>query len=732
MPVKINGRIYYRTVEGSVQVMATTQVVKSVCGLCVGNCGVLVTLEEGKAVDIKGDPESPPNRGGLCPIGRASLEYLYHPDRLAYPLRRDGGRGEGKWQQISWDEAFNLAAEALNKVKQEYGPEAVGMVQGSAKGPMDTHLVRLANAFGTPNVVCAEYVCHMPRVVAAELTFGFFPSADYGYPPACIISWGANDAETYFCRHKGLVQAVHKGAKLIAIDPRETKVTKMADLWLRVRPASDLALALAMINVIVNEGLYDKDFVDKWTVGFDKLKTHVQDYPPEKVAEITWVPAGLIVKAARLYATNRPGHIEWGNALEHNVNSFQASRAISILMAITGNLGVPGGEIESRGSGYRFGDTESSESGILGRWSSQLELRDKIPRKKRHNRVGADLDMLPDVRYVLPQSFIKSVLKGDPYRIRAAFVQASNPLSCWPNIQEAYRALKKLDFLAVSDMFMTPTAALADIVFPAASYLEFDGIQMPPNGALVQLQRKVAQIGECRSDHEILNGLAKKLGLEEYFWGSIDDFWDAILEPVGLTFKEFKKIGLFTGKEKQPNQYRRYEQNGFKTPSGEVELYSSQMKEWGFDPLPTYYEPPETPYSDPELAKEYPLIFTTWKQKPYRHSGGRQIASLRGRHPEPIIMIHPETADKLGIKEGDWVYIETRRGRIKQKATLTASIDPRVVGVDYGWWFPEKEVSELYGWAESNVNILTDDKPPFNREMGSANLRGFLCKVYKV
>jgi anaerobic selenocysteine-containing dehydrogenase len=339
--------------------------------------------------------------------------------------------------------------------------------------------------------------------------------------------------------------------------------------------------------------------------------------------------------------------------------------------------------------------------------------------------------MLPDFRYILPQSFIKSVLKGDPYHIRAAFVQASNPLSCWPNTQEAYRALKKLDFLAVSDMFMTPTAALADIVFPVASYLEFDGIQMPPNGALVQLQRKVAQVGECRSDHEIINGLAKKLGLEEYFWSSIDDFWDAILEPVGLTFKEFKKTGLFTGKDKQSDQYRRYEQNGFKTPSGKVELYSKRLKEWGFDPLPIYYEPPETPFSDPELAKEYPLIFITWKHKPYRHSGGKQIASLRGRQPEPIIMIHPETADKLGIKEGDWVCIETGRGRIKQKAALTASIDPRVVGVDYGWWFPDKKVSELYGWAESNVNMLTNDKPPFNREIGSANLRGFLCKVYK-
>ena len=707
--------------------MATTQVVKSVCGLCTGNCGVLVTLEDGKAVEIKGDPESPPNQGGLCRIGLASLEYLHHPNRLKHPQKRIGQRGEGKWQQISWDEAFSLAAEVLNRVKREHGSEAVVMVHGSAKGPIDTHLVRLANAFGTPNVVCSDHVCHVPRMLAAEFTFGFFPDAEYGYPPACIVVWGVNTAETLFYVHRSLVQAVNRGTKLIVIDPLETGVAKTADLWLQVRPGSDLALALGMINVIINEGLYDEDFVHNWTVGFDKLKTHVQDYSPERVAEISWVPADLIVKAARLYTTNKPGHIEWGNALDHNVNSFQTGRALSILMALTGNLGVPGGEIETPGSGFRYGDTESSNR-MLGRWSYQLELRDKIPREKRQNKVGADLNMLLDFRYVLPQSVIKSVLEGDPYHIHAAYVQASNPLSSWCNIRETYRALKKLDFLAISDMFMTPTVALADIIFPAASYLEFDGIQVREDGALAQLQRKVAQIGECRSDHEIINGLAEKLGLGEYFWNNIDDFWDAIVEPVGLTFEEFKKIGWF---EKQPEQYKRYEQDGFKTPSGKVELYSSQLQERGLDPLPTYYEPPETPYSDPELTKEYPLLCTTRKLAAYRHSGGRQISSLRRSHPEPVIIIHPETASKLGIENGDWVYIETKRGRIKQKADLSTGVDPRVVVVDHAWWFPERGEAELFGWAESNYNVLTNGEPPFNREVGSFNIRGLACKVYK-
>ena len=710
--------------------MAKTEIVKSVCGLCGGSCGVLITLEAGKPVEIKGDPVSPPNRGGLCKIGLASLEYLYHPDRLKHPLKRVGERGKGNWRQISWNEALGLVADALNKVKQEDGPQAVAMVHGSAKGQMDTHLVRLANAFGTPNVVCSDHVCHVPKMLAAEFTFGFLPAAEYEHPPACVVGWGSNIAATRPNVYRNLLQAVGRGTKLIAIDPLETGIAKKADLWLQVRPGSDLALALGMIKVIIDEGLYDKDFVNQWTVGFEELKAHVQDYPPERVAEITWVPADSIVKVARFYATNRPSHVEWGNALDQQVNSFQASRAISILMALTGNLGVPGGEVETLGSGFRDVDPnrESSQIGIRGRWSFELELRDKLSREERKKKV--DPDLLPDFRYVLPQSIVKSILKENPYPIRAMFVQASNPLSSWPNIQKVYQSFRKLDFLAVSDMFMTPTAAMADIVFPVASYLEFDGIQMNATGTIAQLQRKVAQMGECRSDHEIINDLAKKLGLGAYFWESIDDFWNAMLEPTGLTFDEFKKVSPFTGRKKV-KQYKQYEETGFMTPSGKVELYSKELEELGFDPLPTYHEPPETLYSDPELAKEYPLLCTTWKSEVYRHSGGRQIPSLRHFHSDPMMIIHPETASKLGIIDGDWVYIETKRGKIRQKSNLSASVDRRVVVVDHAWWFPERDETDLFCFADSNYNVLTNDEPPFNNEVGSFTIRGLACKVSK-
>ena len=274
---------------------------------------------------------------------------------------------------------------------------------------------------------------------------------------------------------------------------------------------------------------------------------------------------------------------------------------------------------------------------------------------------------------------------------------------------------------------MTPTAALADVVFPVASFLECDSIQIPPYYKIASVQQKVAQVGECRSDYDTLKDLAKKLGLGEYFREDITQLLDSILAPSNITFDEFRKIGIIKGNK----VYRNYLKEGFQTPSGKVELYSSQLKKWGFDPLPTYYENPETPFSDPNLAKDYPFIFTSWKPFNFVHARYREIATLRGIHPEPVVHIHPQTANSLGIKDGDLVYIETKRGRIKQKATLSTDVDLRVVGIDYGWWFPENNLSNSYDWAEANVNILTNDQPPFNREMGSPVLRGILCKVYR-
>ncbi len=695
--------------------MIGSDIVGSSCDLCSQYCGILVHIEDGKITKVTGDHNSPINRGKLCVKGQASLEYLYHPDRLKYPLRRVGARGEGKWQRISWDEALDIIVNELIKARDNYGAESVAIIRGARKGLQDDYMTRFANAFGTPNIVSASYVCFIPRQKAYLITHGFVPYTDYEGQPACLVVWGAGMDETSFGDYLRAIEALDKGTKLMVIDPIKTGFAERADLWIQPRPGSDLALALAMINVMVNERLFDKAFVDKWITGFDELKVHVQDYPPEKVEEITWVSAEMIREAARFYALNRPACIRLGNGIEQNVNSFQTARAIAIMTAITGNLGIPGGESEW----------------LTSEWptaaSPQVALQDKITIEKRHQRIGAGY-MMPINFYVLPQMITRAILDNEPSPIHAMYVQSSNPLLTHSNAQETYRAIKKLDFVVVADMFMTPTASLADVILPVAgTYLEFDSINRSQYYPIVQIQQKVAQIGECWSDHKILSALAQKLGFGEYFWDSEEEFLDSILEPVGLTFKEFRKVRVIPGIKR----FRSYQVNGFKTPSGKVELYSNQLKDWGFDPIPVYYEQPETPYSAPDLAEEYPLIFTSRKSVTYRHSQGRQTSALRDKQPNPVVDIHPETANKLGIKENDWVYIETKRGRIKQKAMLTTVVDPRVVAIDYAWWFPEKGVSKLFGWAESNLNILTDDKPPYNREMGSPNLRGILCRVYK-
>ena len=685
-------------------------IIKSTCGLCLGGCGVLVQVEEGRVVGITGEDENPVNQGVLCAKGRASLEYLYHQDRLTSPLRRAGKRGEGKWTKISWDKALGTIAERFSRTKKQYGPEGVAFVQGSAKGLIDVYNERLANAFGTPNFTTSGHVCFLPRFLASKLTCGFYPVPDYEHGPACILVWGVNPAKTRISEYKRMMQQVRKGTKLMVIDPVQTVLARKAQTWLQLKPGSDLPLALAMIHVIINENLYDKTFVLNWTTGFQQLKELITKYPPEKMSSLTWIPADTIKQAARFFAKHRPACIIWGNAVDHGVNSFQTARAISILRAITGNLDVPGGDIEP-------------SYPLKAAGSQDLTLWDE---KRWRKRVDADHHVLPLFHRVLPRNLLRAILEEKPYPVRNMFIHASNPLLTFDDSRRTYDALKKLEFLAVSDLFMTPTAALADIVLPAATYLEYDSISITPYYPAAQIQQKAASIGQCRSDFEIVNGLAKHLGLEEYFWENTEDFFDMLLQSSGITFAQFREKGILIGTK----EYRKFEKRGFQTSSGKVELYSKQLEQWGYEPMPVYNQLTEVPSIQQE-TKKYPFILTTQKPGCYVHSSGRQIQSLRDRHPGPCVHIHPETAKGLGIQQGDRVVIETKTGKIEQEAFLSGHIAPEVVLVDFGWWCPEAGFSQLYDFKKSNVNMLTDSNSPYNREIGSGVLRGIRCKVYK-
>jgi len=698
--------------------ICSEEVYLSTCKMDHSGCGVLVHVKEGRVTKVEGNPECPINRGTMCAKGLASVQQLYHPNRLKYPLKRVGVRGEGKWERISWDEALATIAQNLNEIKRAYGAEAVCFGKGTGRNEKFL-LYRLANLFGTPNFLDMAYVCYLPRVHATQITCGGSPQwdavvvPDYDRDPRCIVLWGSQVGITNvdgLCGAK-FFKAWERGAKLIVIDPRLTSFASKADLWLQVRPGTDAALALGMLNVIIQEGLYDEEFVEKWTVGFDKLVKRVQDYPVEKVADITWVPAERIREAARTYAATKPACIQWGVALEHSTNAFQNMRSLLVLMGITGNIDVPGGNV--------FWVTVPLK---------RPELWDRLSPRQAEKRLGADrfrvLGMRP-LPCVHPKTMFQAVLTGKPYPVKALLLFASNALCGYPNPKWVMKALKALDFFVAVDIFMTPTAELADIVLPAATWLERDEVQFnPPTGWCVPVRQKVAETEECWSDWKIILELIKTLGL-----GSADlyEFIDELLSPTNITFEQLKEKGWVTA----PMRYRKYEEDGFPaTPSGKFEIYSAILEKWGYDPLPGFVEPPESPVNTPEVAENYPLILITGGRLPFFfHSEHRQLPWLREIAPDSLVEIHPETAEKLGIQEGDFVIIESPRGKCGMRAKLTLGIDPRVVHAQHGWWFPEKSDPEHGVW-ESNVNLLTDDEQcdPFT---GSNPLRTSLCKVYK-
>jgi thiosulfate reductase/polysulfide reductase chain A len=697
-------------------------VLKSVCRACHGGCGTLMTVEGGRLTKVRGDPDSPLNRGRLCPIGSATLDLVYHPDRLKHPLRRVGARGVGKWERISWDAAIDEIAERLLAIRNDFGAEAIALGTGTGRHHI-RWVSRFGHALGTPNWCEPGFAqCFHPRVNTCLLTYGDFPVCDFtgGTKPECILYWGHNplnsgpDGETRFNARDSL----EGNPKIIVVDPRETELAKRADVWLRVRPGVDDALALALLNVIVTENLYDRPFVTRWTHGFDVLAAHLRPYTPEWAAPITWVPAEEIRAAARLYAATRPSMLEWGCAIEHTPKCIQTVRAISMLPALTGNVDVPGGWV--------FGMKG------LGRFPSLIE---HLSPEANAKRLGADrFKLLGGEGADLPAAHIPTLLQamreGKPYPVKAFLVFGNNTLTTYANTKLVRESLMKLDFMVCADLFMTPTAELADIVLPAAAWPELDQLAGLPTVAanVVLAQQKVVQIGECRSDEEIFVALARrmKLGLCEE---SVKDVLNQQLKAggSGMSFDQLTQQGYY----EVPFKYRKHEERGFKTPTGKIELYSTRFEAMGYAPLPYYEEPPESPLSAPEVARDFPLVLTTGARIPYFfNSEHRQLPNLRKAYREPRAEIHPETAAQHGIVENEWMWIETRRGRIRQRAKFAPGSDPRVIHAEHGWWFPEEGAPD-YGVWRSNVNVLTDNAPPYDPQMGTYQLRGMLCRVEK-
>jgi anaerobic selenocysteine-containing dehydrogenase len=543
----------------------------------------------------------------------------------------------------------------------------------------------------------------------------------------CILVCGGNPVVSHPPRGRDLLEGVKKnGAKLIVIDPRRILLAAQADIWFRIRPGTDVALIMGMLHTIISEGLYDKPFVEQYCYGFEKLAEHVEAFPAEKVAAITWLPAEQIREAARLFATTKPAVVHHRVAVDQNVNSTQTNRALVILAAVTGNLGIKGGNLlPAHVAGY------IPTGGIMGFC--------KLPPEITRGRLGADQFPLisgPDALFTFVHAAVaaRAMLDGDPYPLRALYLAGGNPVVNMQNTRRTWEAFKSLELFVVGDFFMTPTAELADYVLPATTWLERDECcDESYMNCVAARQKAIEPLYESRDDVQMVIDLVKKIPWADrkYLpWESSQEFNDFRVQGMGMTFDQFKEKGYIAIEA----AYKQYEEKGFATPTGKVEVFSTIFEKHGYAPLPTYVEPPESPLSTPELLKDYPYILITGGRTiEYYHSSGRQIEPLRKRIPDPEIEIHPDAAGKEMIEEGEWVWVETpqiKGERVRFKVKFSSGIDPRVVHAQHGWWFPENPAPD-HGCFESNIDVVLSDGPPREPICGSVPTRGTLCKIYK-
>lgn len=682
-----------------------------ICHMCTDCCPTKVHIQGGRVVRVDMMDK---RLSDTCPRWKAQLDFVYHPDRLKYPLKRVGRRGTGSFTRISWEEALDTIASKFQEVKTEYGPESVVFWVANTKEPRP-FLHRLTHAFGSPNYCTESSNCFTAGWLATIVTYG----EDYGSlydqgrtaDPAskCKLVWGTtiqNSAPDVWEEH---VKARRKGLKLIVVDPRRTFLASMADVHLQLRPGTDGALALGLMNVIINEDLYDKDFVERWTVGFDELKKLVQQYPPERVERITWVPAAKVKEAAILYATEKPGKLGMsGSSTLHCSNGVQNHRAIILLPAITGNFDVPGG------SGW-----------VPSRWASghlptnDITLHERV--ESMPQGLGADRFPLWTrlLREMQSNVLADQIESSSPYPIKALF-GAGLDIMFFPNSERFVENLKKLDMIVVSDYFHTPSTLYADIVLPIASWLERQILVVRPEGHVSLIEPAIEPVGESWPEWKVVSELAKRWGLGHEFWdGDFERCVNHILEPSGISAEQLKEHpeGITYPVASRPERY--YKEVGFRTPSGKVEIASSILQQYGYETLPVYKEPMESPVSRADAASAYPLVLTSGARRlPFTHSMHRNIPRLREMIPEPLVEMSPPDAEARGIRSGDEVVVTSPRGTIRLKANVTVSIVPGVVQIPHHW--P----------GQANVNILTDDQN-LDPISGFASYKSGLCEVSK-
>ena len=775
------------------------------CALCWSSCGCISVVKDDRLVAVEPNPDHPTG-DVLCAKGRAAPELVHHPERLLEPLRRTRPKGQPDpgWETIGWDEALDTIAARLRCIATESGPEAVafGITTPAGTGMQDGFMwvERLRNAFGCPHVITSAEVCDFHSQVLNVHTFGCgLPMVDFENA-GCIVLWGHNASMTWIAHGSRIAKAKARGAELIVIDPRRAGLAAKADQWLRVRPGTDGALALGLANIMIEHDWYDREFVRDWTnapflvrndtgtfltgadvtgeqsraehrvawdevnrtavlydpvsrqyegpsghlalrgvfeveglscrPAFDLYAERCLAFPPERVEEVTWIPASQVRATAALLSRSGPVALSCWAGLEQHTNATQTSRAIALLYTLTGSFDARGGNV-------------IYEQVPL----ADLSGAELLPAKQRSKTLKADVRPLgPEADgYITSESFYEAVLHQRPYPMRALVNFGPNLLVSHANAGMGTEALAKLEFMVCADLFMTPTAALADIVLPVSTPWERDNVRSDfavSQAAVGHLQYRppvLQPAGQSRSDAWIAFALGKRLGLGERFWnGDLDAAYRALLEPSEVDLEELKAApGGIT--VPLTTRYRKYAEsdrsNGFDTPSGKIEIYAQAFLDHDYDPLPNYVEPLMGPRSQEQLARRYPLVLTTAKTPHFLQSQMRGLPSLRRSEAKPRIEVHPDTARVRGIGEGDQAVVTTPHGRVHVTVSFSAQLDPRVASATHGWWqhctalgLPGFEATKSTG---ANVNALIGHGL-FDPVTGSVPLKSYLCQVEPV
>jgi anaerobic selenocysteine-containing dehydrogenase len=708
------------------------------CGGCHCECGCLAYVKEGKVVYLEGDPNHPQNEGAFCPKGFSFVEYQNHPDRVTRPLKRIGERGEGRWEAVSWEQAISEIAEKLKKLVGRHGPTSVAW--GVGDGDRDNNLCNLGWLFalGSPHQIGGDAAyCLRPGCIADRLTWGQNNTWEMGPDLAhtrLAACWGSNPMEAHpNSKGRELLRGLEKGARLLVVDPVFTKTANKADLWLQLRPATDAALALGITNIIIENELYDRDFVTKQTVGFDQLKKRAAEYPLGRVSEITWVPEEKIMEAARLLAKFRPAALYHRMGTNMNTNNVQNLRAVDCLFALLGGLDLPGGNLfhapSARPRPVSFFSFQVGDEPVS--WAPPKEICMERPGAREY---PLNYDPTSPVSWKVdehPHMALDYLLDG---RIKAV-LWSHDPVMGLQNSLKVVRAIKALELSVVMDLMITPTAEVSDYVLPIATWLEKERIHDQHYINFIGSARRVVEPrGEALDEREICGRLARALDLETFVeLSSVEAYNNWRLKPVGISFEELKSKGLIGPWDLE---YSKWEEKGFPTPSGKVELFSTLLEKHGYDPLPSHSTPADSLES--EQAQDFPFIFISGGRNiEFLHSMQRSLSYTRGLINDPLVTMHPDTASGLELEEGDWVWISTPFSEansippVRQRVRLSKTMHPRIVHAMSHWYYPEGEGGASRG-LEFNINTVITDQPPYDPITGSPMIRGGLCRIRKM